>query len=66
MGSPPISNHDDSLRAALTGINLIQELQNYKSEKWGIFGGKNRYFKKKNIFFLDYAEILVIEENIQF
>ena len=39
-GLPPLSNHDDSLRAVLTGINLIQELQNYKSEKWGICGAK--------------------------
>ena len=39
-GLPPLSNHDDSLRAVLTGINLIQELQNYKSEKWGVCGAK--------------------------
>ena len=39
-GLPPLSNHDDSLRAVLTGINLIQELQNYKSEKWGACGAK--------------------------
>ena len=39
-GLPPLSNHDDSLRAVLTGINIIQELKNYKSEKWGICGAK--------------------------
>ena len=39
-GLPPLSNHDDSLRAVLTGINLIQELKNYKSEKWGVCGAK--------------------------
>ena len=27
-GLPPLSNHDDSLRAVLTGINIIQELKN--------------------------------------
>jgi adenylate cyclase 10 len=39
-GLPPLSNHDDSLRAVLTGINLIEELKNYKSEKWGVCGAK--------------------------
>ena len=39
-GLPPLSNHDDSLRAVLTGINIIQELKNYKSEKWGSCGAK--------------------------
>ena len=39
-GLPPLSNHDDSLRAVLTGINIIQELKNYKSEKWGACGAK--------------------------
>ena len=39
-GLPPLSNHDDSLRAVLTGINLIKELKNYKSEKWGVCGAK--------------------------
>ena len=39
-GLPPLSNHDDSLRAVLTGINIIQELKNYKSEKWGSCGVK--------------------------
>ena len=39
-GLPPLSNHDDSLRAVLTGINIIQELKNYKSEKWGTCGAK--------------------------
>ena len=39
-GLPPLSNHDDSLRAVLTGINIIQELKNYKNEKWGTCGAK--------------------------
>ena len=39
-GLPPLSNHDDSLRAVLTGINIIQELKAYKSEKWGACGAK--------------------------
>ena len=39
-GLPPLSNHDDPLRAVLTGLNIIQELKNYKSEKWGICGAK--------------------------
>ena len=39
-GLPPLSSHDDSLRAVLTGINIIQELKNYKSEKWGTCGAK--------------------------
>ena len=39
-GLPPLSDHDDSLRAVLTGINIIQELKNYKSEKWGSCGVK--------------------------
>ena len=39
-GLPPISAHDDPLRAVLTGINIINELKNLKSEKWDICGCK--------------------------
>ena len=39
-GLPPISAHDDPLRAVLTGINIINELKNLKCDKWDICGAK--------------------------
>lgn len=61
-GLPPISAHDDPLRAVLTGINIINELKNLKSEKWDICGCKIGI--TTGCCFLVFVGILVIEENI--
>ena len=39
-GIPPISAHDDPIRAVLTGLNIINELKNIKNDKWGNCGAK--------------------------
>lgn len=39
-GIPPISAHDDPIRAVLTGLNIVNELKNIKNEKWGNCGAK--------------------------